>query len=437
MSISLLLEMAVDGFGERIAVGDLTYADLHAAATEAAATIDGPHVVLDVNSPAIPIGLFGAAIAGHPFVPLNYRLTPAEIEDRRAAIAAADPGDDVAVLLFTSGTTGPPKAAVLKHDHLTSYVFGTVEFMGAGEDEATLISVPPYHVAGVSAVLSSVYSGRRIVYLPQFSPEAWVDTARREGVTHAMVVPTMLTRILDVLHEQREELPSLRHLSYGGGRMPAAVIERAMRLLPETGFVNAYGLTETSSTIAVLTPDDHREAALSDDPEVRARLGSVGRPLPSVEVAIRDGEVCVRGEQVSGQYLGRGSVLTEDGWYRTNDAGRIDDAGYLFIDGRLDDVIVRGAENLSPGEIEDTLLEHPAVAEAAVVGVPSDEWGEAVAAVVVCVDDKYVTEGALQDFVRKRLRSARTPERIEFRDHLPYNETGKLLRRVLKDELSG
>jgi fatty-acyl-CoA synthase len=437
MSIALLLEMAVDGFGDRIAVGDLTYADLHAAATQAAAAIDGPHVVLDVNSPAIPIGLFGAAIAGHPFVPLNYRLTPPEIEDRRTAIAAADPGDDVAVLLFTSGTTGPPKAAVLKHDHLTSYVFGTVEFMGAGEDEATLISVPPYHVAGVSAVLSSVYSGRRIVYLPQFSPEAWVDTARREGVTHAMVVPTMLTRILDVLHEQREELPSLRHLSYGGGRMPVAVIERAMRLLPETGFVNAYGLTETSSTVAVLTPDDHRESASSDDPEVRARLGSVGRPLPNVEVAIRDGEVCVRGEQVSGQYLGRGSVLSDDGWYRTNDAGRVDAAGYLYIEGRLDDVIVRGAENLSPGEIEDTLLEHPAVAEAAVVGVPSEEWGEAVAAVVVCVDDKYVTEGALQEFVRKRLRSARTPERIEFRDHLPYNETGKLLRRVLKDELRG
>ncbi|MDQ1374734.1 MAG: hypothetical protein QOJ09_2072 [Actinomycetota bacterium] len=437
MSISLLLEMAVDGFGERIAVGDLSYSDLHAAAVEAATAIDGPHVVLDVNSPAIPIGLFGAAIAGHPFVPLNYRLTPDEIDDRRRAIAAAHPDDDVAVLLFTSGTTGPPKAAVLKHDHLTSYVFSTVEFMGAGEDEATLVSVPPYHVAGISAVLSSVYSGRRIVYLPQFSPEAWVEVARREAVTHAMVVPTMLTRVLDVLHEQRAELPALRHLSYGGGRMPVAVIERAMTLLPDTGFVNAYGLTETSSTIAVLTPEDHREAITSDDPAVRDRLGSVGRPLPSLEVEIHDGEVWVRGEQVSGQYLGRDSVLTDEGWYRTNDAGRIDDAGYLYIEGRLDDVIVRGAENLSPGEIEDTLLEHPAVAEAAVVGVPSEEWGEAVAAVVVCVDDKYVTEGELQDFVRRRLRSARTPERIEFRDHLPYNETGKLLRRVLTDELSG
>jgi acyl-CoA synthetase (AMP-forming)/AMP-acid ligase II len=436
VNIALLLEMAADAFGERRAVGDMTYADLHAAATKAAADIDGPHVVLDVNSPAIPIGLFGAAIAGVPFVPLNYRLTQAEIADRRAALEAAAPGDDVAVLLFTSGTTGPPKAAVLKHEHLSSYILGTVEFMGADEDEAALISVPPYHVAGIAAVLSSVYAGRRIVYLPQFSPEGWVEEALAEGVTHAMVVPTMLGRILNVLEQQREELPALRHLSYGGGRMPIAVIERAMALLPDAGFVNAYGLTETSSTISVLTPDDHREAFRSDDPAVRARLGSVGQPLPHLEVEIHDGEVWVRGEQVSGEYLGKGSTLTEDGWYRTNDAGRIDDDGYLYIEGRLDDVIVRGAENLSPGEIEDTLLEHPAVAEAAVVGIPSEEWGEAVAAVIVLADGKRVTEAELQDFVRARLRSARTPERVEFRSELPYNETGKLLRRVLKAELT-
>ena len=437
MNIALLLEMASDAFGDRRAVGDMTYAELHAAASEAAEKIEGPHVVLDVNSPAIPIGLFGAAMAGVPFVPLNYRLTPAEIDERRRAVEAAAPGDDVAVLLFTSGTTGPPKAAVLKHEHLSSYILGTVEFMGADEDEAALVSVPPYHVAGIAAVLSSVYAGRRIVYLPQFSPEGWVEEALAEAVTHAMVVPTMLGRILDVLHDQREELPKLRHLSYGGGRMPAAVVERAMQVLPDTGFVNAYGLTETSSTISVLTPDDHREAAASDDPAVRARLGSVGKPLPHLEVEIRDGEVCVRGEQVSGEYLGKGSVLDADGWYCTNDAGRLDDDGYLYIEGRLDDVIVRGAENLSPGEIEDTLMDHPAVAEAAVVGIPSEEWGEAVAAVVVLAEGKSITEAELQDFVRDRLRSARTPERIEFRAELPYNETGKLLRRVLKAELAG
>ena len=192
------------------------------------------------------------------------------------------------MLLFTSGTTGEPKAAILRHRHLSSYIMSTLEFMGADEDECALVSVPPYHVAGISAVLSSVYVGRRMVQLAQFDAEAWVHLARDEGVTHAMVVPTMLGRILDVVEREGEPLPALRNLSYGGGRMPVPVIERALTLLPHVDFVNAYGLTETSSTIAILSPDDHRAAVASDDPLVRARLGSVGRPSPAVEVSIRD-----------------------------------------------------------------------------------------------------------------------------------------------------
>jgi len=431
MSIAMLLEMAADGFGDRTAVGALTYTELLEAAQKRAADIaaDGnrPLVVLDVNSPEIPIGLFAAALAGVPFVPLNYRLTPADIDARRAVLGAADIADDAAVLLFTSGTTGDPKAAVLRHDHLTAYVLNTVEFMGAGEAEAALVSVPPYHVAGLSAVLTNVFAGRRIVYLPQFDPHAWVDTASNEAVTHAMVVPTMLGRILDVLDGDRRDILSLRHLSYGGGRMPVTVIERAMARLPAVDFVNAYGLTETSSTIAVLTPEDHR------DPR---RLGSVGKPLPSVEVEVRDGEIWVRGEQISGEYLGRAGALADDGWFPTNDAGRLDDDGYLYVEGRLDDVIVRGGENLSPGEIEDCLLLNDDVIDAAVVGVPDEEWGETVAAAIVLRPGALLTANDVQSWVRERLRSARTPTIVDFRDELPYNETGKLLRRVIKAELT-
>jgi acyl-CoA synthetase (AMP-forming)/AMP-acid ligase II len=218
-----------------------------------------------------------------------------------------------------------------------------------------------------------------------------------------------------------------------------------MARLPAVSFVNAYGLTETSSTISVLTPDDHREAMASDDPAIRRRLGSVGRPLPSIELKVVDadgrslpagevGEVHVRGEQVAGEYLGR-SVLDDEGWFPTNDAGWLDDDGFLFLDGRLDDVIVRGAENLSPGEIEDVLLAHPDVDEAAVVGIPDDEWGEAVAAAVVLVPQGAASEDELKDWVRERLRSTRTPEVVQFRAELPYSETGKLLRRVIKAEL--
>jgi len=265
-------------------------------------------------------------------------------------------------------------------------------------------------------------------------------------VSHAMVVPTMLNRILDVLESDGKGLPSLRSLSYGGGPMPVPVIERAMRLLPDVGFVNAYGLTETSSTIALLGPDDHREAFRSSDPAVRARLGSVGRPLPTLEVSVRDldgkpvaagevGEIWVRGEQVSGEYLGR-ALSQDDGWFHTRDAGHLDEAGFLYVHGRLDDVIVRGGENLSPGEIESALVEHPAVAAAAVVGIPDTEWGEKVVAAVVLHEGAEVTEEQLRDHVRARLRSARTPEHIQIRGDLPFNETGKLLRRVLREELS-
>ena len=209
--------------------------------------------------------------------------------------------------------------------------------------------------------------------------------------------------------------------------------------------MNAYGLTETSSTIAVLTADDHRAALSSDDPNVRRRLGSVGRPLPSLELEIRgpegevlgpgqSGEVYVRGEQISGEYLHK-KVLQDDGWFATNDAGWLDDDGYLFVEGRLDDVIVRGGENISPGEIEDVLRLHPQVADVAVFGVPDDQWGEKVACALVPREAPPPVD-ELAAWVRSRLRSTKTPELWSFRDALPYNDTGKLLRRQLKAEMS-
>jgi acyl-CoA synthetase (AMP-forming)/AMP-acid ligase II len=496
LHLPALLEMAIEGFGDRVAVGPrgagVTYARLGDLARRAAVLTHRRGVerigVVDVNSEVVPVLLYGSGLAGVPFVPVNYRLDDehlrtiaastapsllvvedsvvprlsrldgVEVVTRAAFLAGldavdagsapatiADP-DDAAVLLFTSGTTGEPKAAVLRHRHLVAYVLDTVEFMGAGEDEAALVSVPPYHVAGISASLTSVFAGRRLVYLPAFSPEAWVATAHREAVTQAMVVPTMLARLVDVIVERDERLACLRHLAYGGGRMPAPVIERALTLLPHVEFVQAYGLTETSSTIAVLGPEDHRTAMASSDPSVRRRLGSVGRPIPTLELEIRAedgtpvgpnqvGEIFVRGEQVAGEYV-EGAGLADDGWFATRDAGYRDDDGYLYLSGRLDDVIVRGAENISPGEIEDVLGAHPAVAEAAVVGLPDVEWGERVAAVVVLAAGASASEVELQDWVRSRLRSSKTPGRIEFRAQLPYTETGKLLRRVLKAELT-
>jgi fatty-acyl-CoA synthase len=486
MNIATIAEMAAQGRPDGAAIGParaaVSYADLYARSSAVAGWLTGRGVqrvlYVGANSVTAPTLLFACALAGAVYAPLNYRLTDAElaalaarnapclvvtgdgmdgrirpapgveiVPDRELVTTAAgvfsppDDADGVAALIHTSGTSGVPKAAVLRHRHLSAYVLSTMEFMGADPSEAAIVSLPPYHVAGVCAILTGVFAGRRMLYLDSFDPAGWIDLVRAEGVTHAMVVPTMLERILDALADTGERLPLLRHLSYGGGRMPLPVIERALRLLPHVGFVNAYGLTETSSTIAVLTAEDHRAAVA--DPAMRRRLGSVGRPIPTLEVEIRDetgrpvaagepGEVYVRGEQVAGEYLGGAGPA--QGWFATRDGGYLDEDGYLYLLGRLDDVIVRGGENISPGEIEDVLLRHPAVAGAAAIGVPDTEWGEAVAAVVVLDPLAPAPSVAqLQDWTRASLRSSRVPGRIEFADALPYGDTGKVLRRVLKE----
>jgi long-chain acyl-CoA synthetase len=494
MNLALLLDMAADAFGERIAVScagqTLSYTQLRNAAQTAARNARAfTHVaLLDGNGRAAPVALFAAAYAGVPFVPLNYRLTAAELFGLLERIApawlvaprahleplalparivcadydellaprtptgAAPPPETegaVAVQLFTSGTTGRPKAALLRHENLLAYILGTVEFGSAAADEATLVAVPPYHIAGISAVLSSTYAGRRLVMLPAFEPAEWLRVARAESITQAFMVPTMLVRILECLASAGTgmPLPALRAIAYGGGRMPSSVIERALQMFPGVEFTNAYGLTETSATICLLDPADHRAAQASRDPARRRRLLSVGRAVPTVELEVRDaagrrlpagtaGMLFVRGAQVSGEYHETGSQLDSGGWFATQDRGWIDEAGYVFLDGRADDVIVRGGENISPGEIEETLLAHEAVADAVVVAVPSEQWGEAVAAAVVLHPGTAATVAVLQQWVQAHLRSSRVPERIVFREQLPYNELGKLLRGVVREELA-
>lgn len=494
MNIALFLEMAAEAAADRTALvcdgKRWSYADLLSGARGAAEMIrnSGAEYValLDESSEAAVMALFGAAMAGVPYCPLNYRLadedlaglleriTPALIVgdgdrvkklcpgnaehlfDRAAfveqAVAAgpdastdSDPGEGIAIQLFTSGTTGTPKAAILRHSNLSSYILGTVEFMSADEDAARIVVVPPYHIAGISTLLSSIYSTLRIVMLPAFAPKDWIELAAAENVTNAFLVPTMMARVIDVLEKEggAEKLSGLKAVAYGGGKMPLEIIRKALKLFPDTGFTNSYGLTETSSTIALLGPDEHRAAIESDDPKVQARLTSLGQPLPTVEIEIRDeegnvlpageaGEIYVRGEQVSGEYKEK-SALDADGWFPTRDAGYMDEDGYLFLSGRADDVIVRGGENMSPGEIEDVLLTHDAVADACACAIPSVEWGEAVGvALVVREGHDQPAEDEVKELVRARLRSSRVPEAICFIEELPYNEMGKLLRREVK-----
>ncbi|MDP7722891.1 class I adenylate-forming enzyme family protein [Mycobacterium sp. TY814] len=492
MSVSLLLEMAASGNPERTALvaGDLRLttqqlSDLADGGAGVLATSGAQHVVyVGTGGALLPLLLFASARAGLPFTPLNYRLSaegiqalihrlpePLVIVDERyramigdaralsseeflalarsteAAVEFADP-DSVAVVLFTSGTTSQPKAVELTHNNLTSYITGTVEFDSAATEDAALICVPPYHIAGVGAALSNLYAGRKMVYLANFDPHEWVRLANDERVTTATVVPTMLDRIVAVLETGEHKLTALRNLAYGGSKVGLPLVRRALELLPDVGFVNAYGLTETSSTIAVLTPDDHRAAHTAADAAVARRLGSVGRPVPGIEVEIRGedgtvlgpgetGELFVRGEQVSGRYTGIGSVLDENGWFPTKDIAMIDEDGYLFIGGRSDDTIIRGGENIAPAELEEVLIEHPHVRDVAVVGVEDAQWGQAIVAVVVPRDGVDPDPEELREYVRKSLRGSRTPDRVVFRDELPTTATGKVLRREIIENLAG
>src|SRR6201997_647290 len=403
----------------------------------------------------LPVLIFAAARAALAFTPINYRLSAAGVralverlpeplvvvDDRyrdmlgdasdrvlssdefltaaRASEPAAEFPDpeSVAIVLFTSGTTSQPKAVELSHNNLTSYVTGTVEFESAEPADAALICVPPYHIAGVSAALSNLYAGRKMVYLPNFDAEEWVRLVNAERVTTATVVPTMLDRIVTALETGDKalvELPSLRNLAYGGSKVGLPLVRRALQLVPHGGFAK--------------------------------RLGSVGRPVPGIELQIRgedgkvlgpgeNGELFVRGEQVSGRYTGIGSVLDENGWFATRDIATLDEDGYLFIGGRSDDTIIRGGENIAPAELEEVLIEHPHVRDVAVVGVDDPQWGQAIVAVVVPAVGAEPDPEELREHVRKSLRGSRTPDRVVFGDELPTNATGKALRRELIEEL--
>ncbi|PPJ33512.1 AMP-dependent synthetase [Nocardia nova] len=485
MNLTMLLEMAADGFGDRVVIGrragGFSAAALRAAAISGAAEIRrsgaGAVVYLAVNGPAFPVAMFAAAYAGVPLVPLNFRLGAEQLDGLLAkhenAYVIADPSahpavarhsehvvttdewlkrtavgseaneefidtDGPAVIIYTSGTTSAPKGVLLRHENLTSYVIGSVEFGTADPADASLVSVPPYHIAAVANVITNLYAGRRLVVLEQFQPSQWLELVRTEEITNALVVPTMLARIID--SDADKSVPSLRTLAYGGAPMPLTVISRALETWPSVDFVNAYGLTETSSTICVLGPDDHRAALSGTSPELRERLSSVGRPVPGVEIVIRGengealppgerGRICVRGPQVSAEYDGHGRLVDEDGYFDTRDEGYLDADGYLYVGGRRDDTIIRGAENIAPAEIEEVLLRHPAVADAAVIGVPDEEWGQRIVAAVVPRGAKDPDREELRGFVRAALRSSKTPDDIAVWDELPRTETGKLLRR--------
>lgn len=349
--------------------------------------------------------------------------------------------EGLAALLYTSGTTSLPKGVKLTHGAMTGYIMGANDAADGDDHGRMLLAAPLYHIAGLTSLLNALYSGRVTVIMSQFDADRWLELVGAHDVTHAFLVPTMLARVLESPDLDGADLSSLDALTYGAAPMPPAVIKRAIDRFPATvSFSGAYGQTETTSTVAVLGPDDH---VLDSDLKL-ARLRSVGQVLDDVEVRIVDamgdvaavgehGEVQLRTYRAMDGYWGAEEktrvTIDDEGWVHTGDLGYLDDDNYLFLSGRSGDMIIRGGENVAPEEVEAVLHEHGDVLDAAVVGLDDETWGERVVAAVVLRDGGDVD--AVAGHARDHLAAFKRPDAIHVTDELPRTSTGKLLRRHL------
>jgi long-chain acyl-CoA synthetase len=357
--------------------------------------------------------------------------------DSDAEHALEEPqSDELAGLFYTSGTTGGPKGVMLTHRNLWANAIYTL-LSASIELPVWLHAAPMFHLADLGALYMVTCLGGANVYLASYDPDVFMQTVQKYRVTHTVLVPTMLGLLLNHPNFGKYDLSSLQRLTYGASPMPLPLLEEAMRKMPDIQFRQGYGMTETSPLLTVLEHQDHFGPAVT----------SAGKPILGVEVRVVDdldhdvpagesGEIIARGANVMKGYWNRTDVTAEvlrGGWMHTGDIGRFDQDGFLYILDRKKDMIKPGSENVYTPEVESMLLSHPAVLEAAVIGVPDAIWGEAIRAIVVRRTGMELTEAELMEWCRQRTTHFKCPTSVVFVDTLPKSGSGKVQKAVLRE----
>jgi long-chain acyl-CoA synthetase len=346
---------------------------------------------------------------------------------------------DPVVLMYTGGTTGLPKGVLIEHRaEILNLYHGAMTIPGL-RVETYLMQTPMFHAASMFGILGAGAYGGRVVFIPMFEPEGVLALIEQHQVTDTMMVPTMLGLCLASAEYRPERLASLRLLIYGASPMPAAILNRVLNDLPNLELVQGYGMTEACSTVTLLLPEDHAPGS--------KHLTSVGKASLGTRVSIQDeegktlprgqiGEVCIQGGQLMREYWNKPDATAEvlrGGWYHSGDAGYLDPDGYLFLVDRVKDMIVTGGENVYSAEVESAISTHPDVAQVAVIGIPHEQWGEAVHAIVVTTPGASVTAEVIITHARESIAGYKVPKSVDFReDPLPLSGAMKVLKRDLR-----
>jgi len=373
------------------------------------------------------------------------RIDLGEYEDMIAAADAVDfderavAEDDLAGLFYTGGTTGVSKGVMLTHRNLVANAWNMQITQPLTADDRYLVMAPMFHAAGSISLLQSVFTGACQVVLPAFDPGTMLDLVERERITQTLGVPTMVAASVEEQLVRPRDVSTFRAYAHGGSPIAIEVLRRGAEAFPDTAFIHLYGATETAPLLTGMANEiellgTEREKSAGQAVmgcEVVIRDGD-GRPLPAGAV----GEVTVRGANIMAGYWNKPeqtAAALREGWYWTGDVGRLDAEGYLYLLDRSKDMIITGGENVYCTEVEDALYTHPAILEATVFGIPSEQWGEAVHAVVVLRDGATADEAALIAHCRERIAGYKVPRSIAFQhDPLPKSGPGKVLKRELR-----